>query len=193
MVWEKIGATIAGFTKRPVQIPAQAVADGHARRRLPLILEKESKRRLVDVACSIAERARSPIQPAKQHLREDNVVAGDRNVIRWVRGRKFVGSLETEEARPGAVPQAAGRRALIVTTEFERVVAFDPGSMGRHIVGLSGAGAERVALDAADVPIGHTAGINRRHAEVCGAQRTRVDAQAQRINLVIRRQDLGEA
>src|SRR5207253_10891228 len=95
LVWEKIGATIAGFTKRPVQIPAQAVADGHARRRLPLILEQQSKRRLVAVACSIAERARSPIQPAKQHLREDNVVAGDRNVIRWVRGRKFVGSLET--------------------------------------------------------------------------------------------------
>ena len=65
--------------------------------------------------------------------------------------------------------------------------------MGRYIVGLRGAGAEWVALDAADVSIRHTAGINRWHAEVEGAQRTGVDAQAQRINLVIRRKDLGEA
>src|SRR5207245_11463276 len=131
-----------------MDVPAQAVADDHTRRHLPLILEKESQGGLVDVTCSVAEGTRGPIQPAKEQLCEDNVHARDRNRGRRIRRRQCVVTLETEQARPGAIPQAERRSVLIVTTDFEGVGALDQGDVGRGVEGLYGEGDKRVCQDA---------------------------------------------
>src|SRR2546427_311875 len=97
---EEIRTVLIGIPQRAIEVPAQAVADDHTRRHLPLILEKESQGGLVDVTCSVAEGTRGPIQPAKEQLCEDNVHASDRNRGRRIRRRPYVVTLETEQARP---------------------------------------------------------------------------------------------
>src|SRR5215471_7859130 len=47
---EEIGAIFVGVTQSPIDVPAQAVTDCHARGHFPFVLEKQSYRGLVEVA-----------------------------------------------------------------------------------------------------------------------------------------------
>ena len=114
-------------------------------------------------------------------------------MISVIGGGGVIGEIACGQSGAGEVANAVGIGTLEVPTEFDRVASLDPGEVLRPVPGLVGRRGDGIALHAADVAtIAEMVEVNVGHTEVGRAQRTGVNAQALRIDLVIYAENLGE-